>query len=324
MKTALLALACLVTLAGCASGPVSNPRGQARLPAAPELSGVPFFPQKQFQCGPAALATVLGASGMPVTADELAPEVYIPGRRGSLQTELLGAARRHGRIPYPVGPTTGQLASHLRDRRPVLVLQNLGFRRFPIWHYAVVIGFEPEQDRVILRSGTHRRHLMSRKRFLASWDRADRWGIVLLAPGEMPLDASERKYLRAVSGLEAAGQYELARTGYEAALMAWPGSQTALLGIAYSAYRMGDHHDAEHALRDLLDRNPAHAIAWNNLAGVLQQRGCFREAMRAIDTGLQLAPEHLQPEFHATRLEMSREHPGNKPAGDCEPVPATH
>jgi len=39
------------------------------LPERTELREVPFFPQEEFQCGPAALATVLAASGVKVTPE---------------------------------------------------------------------------------------------------------------------------------------------------------------------------------------------------------------------------------------------------------------
>lgn len=324
MRVILLALACLGTLAGCATGTGSARPAQETLPIAPELDATPFFPQQAYQCGPAALATLLGASGIPVTPEELAPAVYVPDRRGSLQAELLGASRRYGRMPYPAGRTFKTLASHLRDGRPVLVLQNLGFRRFPIWHYAVVVGFDPEADRVILRSGTHRRHVISRKDFATSWDRADRWAIVLLAPGEMPLEADETAYLRAVSGLEAAGKYRLAKTGYEAALMAWPGSETGLLGIAFVNHQLGNYAQAEHALRQLLSGNPTHAIAWNNLAEVLRQRGCAAQASAAVDTAIRLAPQTLRAEFAATRADIQNHPAPQDPAETCQPVPAAH
>lgn len=321
MKAPAIALACLILLAGCATGPAPVDRSEESLPPAPELRATPFFPQQQYQCGPAALATVLGASEVAVTPEELAPAVYLPGRRGSLQTELLGAARRYGRIPYPAGQTLEQLASHLRDRRPVLVLQNLGFRRFPIWHYAVVIGFEPEQDQVILRSGTHRRHLMSRTAFLTSWERADRWAIALLAPGEMPLDATEPAYLRAVAGLEAAGQHKLARISYEAALTAWPESETALLGIAFSDFQLGRHRDAERALRVLVARNPGHAIAWNNLAELLHQSGCRGQALTAIQNAILVGPPELQNDLLATRSGIQTGPVAEQQPQHCAPVP---
>ncbi|MEO7385334.1 MAG: hypothetical protein ABIX37_00195, partial [Gammaproteobacteria bacterium] len=77
-RTLVVALAAGLALAACSAlGPelAEDPRH--------ELTGVPFFPQTIHQCGPAALATVLGASGVIATPDELAPLVYLPGRRGS-------------------------------------------------------------------------------------------------------------------------------------------------------------------------------------------------------------------------------------------------
>ncbi|HKK22781.1 MAG TPA: hypothetical protein VJ947_03765, partial [Pseudohaliea sp.] len=65
----------LLFLAGCAS--VGVPVASLA-PAAVELDATPFFPQQRYQCGPAALATVLSASGVPVEPAALVDEVYIP------------------------------------------------------------------------------------------------------------------------------------------------------------------------------------------------------------------------------------------------------
>ena len=62
-------------------------------PPAVELSQVPFFPQKRYQCGPAALATVLNWSGVAATPEQLVDEVYLPQRHGSLQVEMTAATR---------------------------------------------------------------------------------------------------------------------------------------------------------------------------------------------------------------------------------------
>ena len=122
-----------------------------------ELTDVPFFPQTEYQCGPAALATILAHEGVPVDADGLVGAVYVEGLRGSLQPELLGATRRNARIPYVLEPEPSALFAELGAGRPVLVLQNLGIERVPVWHYAVVVGFDRDSDRMILRSGAERR-----------------------------------------------------------------------------------------------------------------------------------------------------------------------
>src|SRR5512138_2901500 len=71
------------------------PEGLARKA---ELAELPFFPQREYECGPAALAMILRDSGADVSVDDLVKEVYLPARHGSLQAEMLAAPRRHERV----------------------------------------------------------------------------------------------------------------------------------------------------------------------------------------------------------------------------------
>ena len=114
------------------------------------------LPATDYQCGPAALATVLVASGAQVSPDDLVAEVYLPGRKGSLQAELIAAARSRGRLPYVLPPSLDDLLAQLAAGHPVLVLQKTGAGPWPGWHYAVVIGYDASRDRLLLRSGTER------------------------------------------------------------------------------------------------------------------------------------------------------------------------
>ncbi|MET0987939.1 MAG: hypothetical protein ABW034_21275, partial [Steroidobacteraceae bacterium] len=93
---ALRVLVILLATSGCQSSLRSLPDD---LPERVELEQVPFFPQAEYQCGPAALATVLEAAGVATTPDALVPIVYLPARKGTLQTELVAATRRFDRIP---------------------------------------------------------------------------------------------------------------------------------------------------------------------------------------------------------------------------------
>ncbi|MCW3478572.1 hypothetical protein OL229_03185 [Neisseriaceae bacterium JH1-16] len=100
MRRAFLAplFSLLLLLVGCASTPQTAAlltRRPSDLPARVELTEVPFFPQDAYQCGPAALATVLVHAGVVTTPTELTPQLYLPERQGTLQAELLGATRRH-------------------------------------------------------------------------------------------------------------------------------------------------------------------------------------------------------------------------------------
>ncbi|MEN8123438.1 MAG: C39 family peptidase, partial [Bacteroidota bacterium] len=55
------------------------------------IADIPFYPQEEFQCGPASLAMVLTWSGQLVTPAELISEVYTPAKKGSLQSAIISA-----------------------------------------------------------------------------------------------------------------------------------------------------------------------------------------------------------------------------------------
>jgi len=289
IRAALPLAALLFGLAGCAASPPLARGIPPELPRALELRDTPFFPQEDYQCGPAALATVLRASGVDVGPEALTPQVFLPKRRGSLQVELVGAARRHGRLAY-VLPGMGQaLLAELVESRPVLLLQNLGVKQIPIWHYAVLVGYDADRNVAVLRSGRHERLEMRWQRFARSWDRAGRWAITTLAPGVIPAEAEAPRYLEAAAGLEAAGQRVASATAYDAAIARWPEDPFAWLGRGNIAYADGDLGAAADAYARAATLEPGNAAARNNLAQVLVDAGCPAEARRQLERATTLA-----------------------------------
>lgn len=279
------AAACVLTLAlaGCAGrGPVLPQLAAAQFPARVELAQTPFFPQRDYQCGPAALATVLGASGVPTDPDSLVAEVYLPGRQGSLQPELVAAARSRGRLPYLLPPRAEALLAQLAAGSPVLVMQKLGAGPWPGWHYAVLVGYDATTDEFVLRSGTDERLALSSKRFLMTWDRAARWAMVVLPPGQLPAVPELARYMEAAAGLEAVGKLDEAALAYEAATRQWPAEALPRLGLANLAYARGDLHAAERGYRAAIERAPSEIAARNNRAEVLLELGCPAAARREI------------------------------------------
>jgi hypothetical protein len=278
-------VACAIALpwlAGCAT---TGSRDAVMAGVAPdriELESTPFFPQSDYQCGPAALATVLAAGAVDVTPDELKPEVYLPGRRGSLQVELVAATRARGRLPYQLPPQSDALFAELAAGRPVLVLQKLGAGPWPGWHYAVLVGYDTATDAVLLRSGTTRRLGMSARRFLWSWERGGRWAMLALEPGAMPAHADMRRYVDAAAGLEAVGRLDDAVRAYRAASLRWPEASLPWLGLANVAYARKDLPTAQSLYEEALARDGADVAARNNHAEVLLQLGCRSAAAREI------------------------------------------
>lgn len=277
-------------LASCAHRAPFVDSRVAGLPARVELTDTPFFPQKRYQCGPAALATVLNSSGAAVSPEELVPQVYLPARKGSLQAEIVAAVRRHGLLAVEVEPELEALLEEVAAGHPVLVLQNLGLDWLPRWHYAVVMGYDLDAQELVLRSGTEPRRITQFGVFLNTWSRSRRWGLVVLTPGSLPARARPASYLHAVSGLEALRKLEAARAGYRAASEKWPDQVVAWLGMGNTEYALGQYPAAEAAFRHALDIRPGDFSTWNNLSYALAARQCVRLARESAQCARRLAP----------------------------------
>ena len=260
----------------------------AELPARAELTAVPFYPQEEYQCGPAALAMVLNAAGVSVTPEALIDQVYIPARQGSLQIEMLVAARRHGLIALELAPQLTDVLREIAAGTPVIVLENYGFKVFPKWHYAVLVGYDLAEGEVIRRSGTRQRQTMPFAVFEYNWKTEGHWAMVAVPPDRVPATATEARFASAVVALERSGKVKNAHTAYNAMLKRWPGSLAAQMGRGNTAYALHDLVTAESAFRRAAAEHPDSAAAHNNLAQVLAERGLLQEALTAAERAVSL------------------------------------
>lgn len=284
----LFLLPLCVLVVGCSLAPPDYLSKSSGRPSTAMVADVPFFAQDDLQCGPASLAMVLQWSGVAVSPAELSPEVYTPGLEGSLQHSLIGAARRHGRIAYPIAGADALMAE-LAVGHPVIVLVNLGFSWYPQWHYAVAIGYDQDEEVMILHSGLTAREAISFWTFDNIWQRADYWGLLVLSPDRLPGIAEEDKWLRAVAGLENTEQWQAAATGYTRAVKRWDKSFIAWMGLGSSSYHLGDLDAAADAFHQATLLHPDNGMAHNNLAHVLAKQGKLDEALsvaqRAVKIG---------------------------------------
>jgi hypothetical protein len=275
----------LLAAAICLGGCVSLPQTEALIAAVPrdlpprvELSQVPFYRQDDFLCGPAALAMVFNAAGVPADLESVTPLVYLPGRQGSLQAEMLGATRRSGLVAYTPAPRLEDLLRELAAGSPVVVLVNFSFKIAPVWHYAVVVGYDLDRRELIVRSAGRQRDLWSFAFLEFFWQDSDHWSMLALPPGRLPATATEAGLAAAVAALEQAGRPREARESYRALLARWPASELGLIGLGNTEYALKDLAGAERAFRRASEAHPASVTALNNLAHVLAAQGRFDEA----------------------------------------------
>ena len=247
-----------------------------------ELTSVPFFPQVDYQCGPAALATVLSYTGVPVTPEPLVAQVFLPSRQGSLQIEMLATPRRYGRVSYPLAPRYPDLLREVAAGNPVIVLQDVG-PMFTQWHYAVVNGFEYPSGTVWLRSGTQPRQAMPFTAFERSWMKSGYWAMVVTPPDRIPVTATEDGWMSAVLAMARSEQGDAATQAYAAALKRWPDNLPAAIGLANQYHSRGALVDAAAVLRTAQKRHPQSTIVVNNLAQTLSDQGRHAEALAQID-----------------------------------------
>ncbi|MDX1571410.1 MAG: PA2778 family cysteine peptidase [Xanthomonadales bacterium] len=294
-----------------------DPAGE---PRQVELDDVPFFPQEDYQCGPAALTTVLHHAGIDVPYRDVADRTYLPKRRGSLQLELLAETRRHGLVPYPLPPDLQSLIAEINAARPVLVLQNLGLGWLPKWHYAVVVGYDRAADQFTLRSGRERRVRTGGNEFMRTWRLADQWAMVVLGPSELPASLEPRRYLKAVSALEGAGRLDSAATAYDRFLTRYPEDVNGLLGRGNVALQQGRRRQAMDFYTRALAVNPAASAAGNNLAYALlkMDQPCAARAQIQQTLALAASDDPLREELIATAREIDATIPS---PSDCHGNP---
>lgn len=301
----ILMLALFLLLSACAATGVRETVQNKQLPRQQELTKTPFFPQELYHCGPAALATALNAVDIKVTPEQLVPEVYIPARQGSLQIEMLAAARRHGALSVKVAPSLDAVLKEVAAGNVVLVMQNLGLSWAPSWHYAVVVGYNLDRELIWLRSGTFERFEMTLSTFQRTWARSQSWAFVALKPGTLPAADDADAVAKAIVAFEKNADKSDAYLSYASAAKRWPNHLVLLMGLGNSAYAQGDYIQAETAFYNATVAHPDSAAAHNNLASVLLAQGDVVAARKAAEKALQLAQKD-QP-LHAQIIKTMQE-----------------
>lgn len=273
----------LVLLAACATPQTKALRGSlpAGIPAQAELDQVVFFPQEEHQCGPASLAMALQHAGQDVQPEQLKPFLYLPEKQGSLQAEMLAATRRYGMLAYALRPELQDVLTEVAAGNPVLVLQNLGLSWYPVWHYAVVIGYDIRSEEMILRSGTERRQLMPFSTFENTWARSAHWAMVVLPPGQIPKTASAEGYIKSLIALEHTNPAKGVWPAYSAAMLRWPDSLVTKMAAGNFAYKSGQLNQAQVIFQQATQEHPDSVAAFNNLAQTLSDLGKYEAALLA-------------------------------------------
>lgn len=274
------------------------------IPPLHEISEVPFSPQEEYYCGPTTLAEVLNFYGIEIDAEEIAPSLFIPERRGSLQIEMVSSARQYGLLSYAGKTTLEQLLSLVSDDIPVIVLQNLGTSWYPRWHYALVIGYNLSEETVLLHTGLSRRRNVPMALFENTWRRGEYWMLAAFPPQKSSKYLDPFLYTRAAQDLMEVNETDASLTALESATAQWSdywlpylllgnyymdtaptralswyergataGEQVSsyLNNYAYGLLRSGRSSEAVDTILKAIALEPDNAVLQNSLADILKQ-----------------------------------------------------
>lgn len=285
----VLLLGLLLSLvSGCATGPRLAAPEDMNVPERVVLDDVPFHGQRDYQCGPASLAMVLEASGIDADVDTLIPQVFLPGREGSVQPEMLATVRRYDRIGFVIDGRFEALFEELAAGNPVLVMQNLSLPAWPMWHYAVVIGYDLGEENMIVHSGMEPARLESFKRFDSTWARSEYWAFVALPPGDLPATIKPGRAMDAISAFEGTNGAEAAIPAWQALVDRWPEHAMGWFALGNAQHAVGEPDAAAQAFSQATEQQPDLAVAWLNLGLTLEDLGETEQAREALQRAADL------------------------------------
>ena len=257
-----------------------------------EIHQVPYFPQKVNHCGPSALSTVLNFQGVDVEPDQLIDEIFVPGVEGTYAVEISAAVRRYGLISYPLSPALEDLLLEVSGGNPIIVLQNVGLPFIPKWHYATVVGYDLDDQVIILRSGNEKRWVTPINVFDRTWKRSNRWAVAVMKPNQIPVTAKPEIYLKSVLALESLGYFSNVKKSYLMASLHWPGYWLSEFLLGNLAVRHQKWDSASEWYRKALNKEKQNVMIMNNYSVSLSEQGCLQDALDQIECALVLEPEN--------------------------------
>ena len=147
------------------------------------IEDIPFFSQEAYQCGPAALATVIGywqnkaGRDTSITPEGVAADIYSPSAKGVLPLDLEFYARKQGFQTRQYSGDLDDLKRNVDRGVPTIIFVDYGLSLYQANHFMVVTGYT--KDGVIVNSGRRENQPLSRGELEKIWKKNRYWSLAL-------------------------------------------------------------------------------------------------------------------------------------------------
>ncbi len=143
------------------------------------IENVPFVKQKDWFCGPAAMASVMRFYGLNISQDEIAKEVFTPKLKGALISDMEYYAREMGFKAETKNGDLNMLISFINEGIPPIVLVDIGKWIVSQPHYYVVYGYNKSKNTFLLNTGYESNQVISFSRLGKEWEKMNRLMLVV-------------------------------------------------------------------------------------------------------------------------------------------------
>lgn len=299
----LVTVAMALLLAACAPAIIPRVQDHGSGDQRIELRQTAFFPTEDRAAAAAALATLLYTDGLQsVGPAQVAPLLGPKTAAPDLRAEFIGIAYSFDRLPFVLPKKIDAVFAEIRAGRPVMVLQLARD-----WRYSVVIGVEPDSNRIILRSGKEGRVYQPLEDFLHLWKAANRWAMVIGDGSKVPASASQADWVAAGEAATLANFPKLAERNAYAAIERWPDQVVPWVALGNARYALKDWLGAQEAYLESLRLKPFNPVVRNNLALVLLERRCVDLAEQQVTEALAGETDpRLKAEYAYTQERISQ------------------
>lgn len=242
--------------------------------------------QRAYQCGPAALASVLRYWGDPAEPEGIGRALQTPGARGILNVALARYAREQGYWTEFRPVTFEELQGWVRRGIPPIVMVQVGPAPLPLYHFVVITGFSDSAQLLYANVGATEPRAIRYPVFRTRWRRAGHWTLILCRPGRVDWPLALGQAADVARLAEQRGRLDVAARWYQTALQEEPASRPVRFNLANVYLHTRRWDQAAPLYRQLLAEQPGWGPYTNNLAWIALQRGRPREAIRLIEAAL--------------------------------------